>query len=358
MLPNNFLTEFRSLPPRTSEKFFLRRDELYSSKVQSMLNRFGNKDVYLSIFAFEDVDNLDTCKIIGPMYLDFDGSVDSNESYILLTTQVKRVLSIFVNIWKIDKDMISIYFSGAKGFHVIIPPEILGIEPHKNLNEEYRNLALYLKTQFSADSIDTKIYDRRRIFRIENTINSKTDLYKVPITIRQLYQFSRDDMLRWARQPRNECVKPPKQCQTAITFYENIVAKNANSGIRRKPSCRKNLKDIPKKKYILGPCVKTMLQTGISKGNRNNICVMLASSLMQNGYQVTEVQNIIVEWNNKNPIPLPEKELLSTIDSAYKMLGYRNYGRRSYEDLGVCIGGKMSCSECKRKKKAGVNKHG
>ena len=76
----------------------------------------------------------------------------------------------------------------------------MGLLPKQDLNQEFKNLAIWLQQQSTSPIIDTAIYDRKRLLRIPNTINSKTGLYKVPITIQNLYDFSLTDMINYAKE--------------------------------------------------------------------------------------------------------------------------------------------------------------
>ena len=84
----------------------------------------------------------------------------------------------------VEENKLQIFFSGNKGFHLIIPAELFGIKPSKNLNKIYRKMAKSFCEKIQNKTLDLGIYDRRRLLRIPNSINSKANLYKIPLVLR------------------------------------------------------------------------------------------------------------------------------------------------------------------------------
>lgn len=69
---------------------------------------------------------------------------------------------------------VRVYFSGNKGFHVFVKTE-------RQFNPE--ELKDYCKTIANdLSSFDPKIYNTTRCFRIANTLNQKSGLYKIPVS--------------------------------------------------------------------------------------------------------------------------------------------------------------------------------
>ena len=71
-----------------------------------------------------------------------------------------------------------IYFSG-RGFHIAIDQASFMWEPHKELHN-------YVKEALNAKGIfkfaDSSVTDKTRLIRVNNTINTKSGLYKVEMT--------------------------------------------------------------------------------------------------------------------------------------------------------------------------------
>jgi hypothetical protein len=348
MRVDGFLTEFGGLKNEFfKRKIYIKRDDNFYDKVDSFIESYHNTDVYICMYNYETEDT-NNCNILGSPYLDFDADITDEESYQKLTFQVKRVIRILINAWKISPETLQLYFSGHKGFHVVIPYEVLGLTPRKNLNDQFKRMAMYFKVQFSATAIDTGIYDRKRLFRIPNSINGKSGLYKVPITIEQLQTFTFEQMQEWAAEPRSlDVFEDPKfSKQAAERFNVRICSKVEKRKIKKEPL------RIPTEHQKLLPCVANLLRTSIGKGARNRTTVALASSIMQSGYKLSETEELLTEWNDRNDPPLSEREMGITITSAYSQLrAGKGYGCSSFRDLDACIG-----SKCKLRK--GETKHG
>lgn len=78
----------------------------------------------------------------------------------------------------IEQDKIQIYFSGSKGFHIELnTTDEFNRQEFTNILE---NLAGDLQT------LDRKILDEQRLFRLPLTRHQKTGLYKIPLTLNEL----------------------------------------------------------------------------------------------------------------------------------------------------------------------------
>ena len=72
-------------------------------------------------------------------------------------------------------------FSGNRGYHTAIPAAAFGgWLPSEALAPNLKALALRLGE--GLVDIDPKVYDRSRLWRLPNSINSKSGLYKIPLT--------------------------------------------------------------------------------------------------------------------------------------------------------------------------------
>lgn len=304
--------------------------------VREELNKYSFVDKYTTVYRYANT-NQDLSTVVAPLYLDLDmDNIEENYDKLkrdlhLIYRQLKRILYLE------DKD-IDIYFSGSKGFHIMINEKVLRLEPDKALNESYKIFALRLKSFTLYKTIDTKIYDKKRLFRVPNTINSKTGLYKVPISLKQLNEFDYNDLVEWAKEPKP--IKPKiymhnKKAQDAFVQYIKTIKEEESKKINHKVA-----REMLEKKELL-PCIKYILQNGATKGQRNNIANTLASALLQCGKPLDETLDVMHSWNiKKNSPPLPDKEIVITTNSAYKNFNAgRKYGCSSFKMLGVCVKG-------------------
>ena len=314
---------------------FTRNKFCLKSELNKKIEQFTG-DKYMTIYSYDSKD-INTCNFIAPLYLDFDID-DLEHNYSKLIRDLKIVIYRLKTELHLEERDIEIYFSGAKGFHIIIDHRILGFEPSRTLNKDLKTIALYFKASTFTKCIDTGIYDYRRLFRVPNTINTKTGLYKVPIMFKDLINMSYEDLLEYASRPHT-FMKKPKIYNKKVhdAFYELLhrlserEKRTVNTSIARQYVSNKKLL----------PCVEYLLQNGADEGQRNNCTIALASALFQIGHSKEEVTEILEVWNKtKNDIPISDKELYTTINSAYN--NSRNdmyYGCSSFRDLGLCVKG-------------------
>ena len=164
-------------------------------------------DHYTSVYDhgpdFEDyVKERGTCKgykgAVRPRGAHFD--IDRPELADAIR-DTRRLGSRLVNDYGMPPEMIRFYFSGSKGFHVEVPSECFGgIEASVNAPEKVKNLALRI---LDGMKTDTAVYDHNRLWRSPNTINSKTGLYKVPLSYDEVMNLAVEDIEGLARGRRS-----------------------------------------------------------------------------------------------------------------------------------------------------------
>lgn len=318
---------------KNNNEIFKRNFFIDNNDVGKNLNIF-HKDKYKTIYSYENTD-INNCNFIAPFYLDLDID-DIENNYDKLLRDLKIIHRQLKILFHLEDEDINIYFSGSKGFHITVSYQVFGFTPSRTLNKDLKQIALYLKAYTITKCIDTQIYDYKRLFRISNTINSKTGLYKVPIEYDKLIKMTYKELIEYSNLPKILIKKESTFNKKANEkFYELI------ENINKKEKAKINIKlahEYLKKKELL-PCVKYILQNGSACGNRNNTTIALANSLFQIGNTFEEVLNIVSEWNQaKNEEPLSESEINTTVMSAFKN-STKNvfYGCSSFKELDVCI---------------------
>jgi hypothetical protein len=315
-----------------TRNYFININDLYKH-----IGRYTD-DTYMTIYRYDSKDQ-NTANFIAPMYFDLDID-DIEQNFIKIKQDLSLVMRKLKTLFHISDNDIDLYFSGSKGFHILIDSIIFGFEPGRELNKQYKKIATELNTYTINKSIDTRIYDNKRLFRVPNTINSKTGLYKVPIEYNTFKQMNNWNELKdFASTPREKAEFEPRQYnQKAREQFYSLLEK---IDIEEKSKINTKLaKEFIHRKELL-PCVQYILNQGCTKGNRNNTTVALANSLFQIGKTYEEVLEIIMYWNSeKNDEPLDRAEIHATVRSAYN--NAKNgifYGCGAFKDLDVCIKG-------------------
>lgn len=300
---------------------------------------FKGNDYYNTIYVYDNIDNIDESNIYGPLMIDLDMELETEKDFQNIKTDLLIAINSLKVIFGIRRDEISIYFSGNKGFHLSISPTVLGLKPMKNLHIVYRLISEEVSKHLLFDSLDTKIYDKRRLIRVNGTINSKTGLYKIPMSLKEIKNMSLEELKKRASSPI------PDTNETSIAL-NNTAKKRIEEFVNNKvQEQKKNNKPKGQKIFINNrkklpntPCIIKLLKEGVEKGQRNNASAVFSSVLFQNGFNLEETKDIILRWNQeKVKPPMSEKEALSTVYSAHKMLLHdRGFGCNSLGEVSVC----------------------
>src|SRR5690606_30426160 len=141
-------------------------------------------------------------------YLDFDHSIETEEDYQKIKADVQRAIRYLTVILSIDRSQIQLYFSGNKGIHITVDADVMGLKPHLALNNVYKEIAKDISKFCENGTLDLAVYDDKRMFRMVNSINKKSGLYKIPITYEEFQRCTIREIKELARKPRT--IQKPK----------------------------------------------------------------------------------------------------------------------------------------------------
>lgn len=304
---------------------------------EQVLKRQNFSDTYSTIYRYDNK-NQDMANIIGPLYIDLDIN-DLKQDFEKLKRDVLLLCRRLKTMFHLTDDNLQIFFSGSKGFHILVPHTVFGIKPSKDLNDKYKLIALELKSYTITKSVDTRIYDSKRLFREPNTINSKTGLYKIQMTLNQVRNFTYEQLIERAREPQFIGIPNTEYNEKADIAFNSLIEEIKER--QRKTVNHKVARQMLEKKELL-PCVKYILQHGAQKGGRNNTAMALASALYQREPDNQQgILEVMQTWNYKKlDEPLSDKELETTVLSAYRNVqDGRRYGCGAFMDMGICVKG-------------------
>jgi len=230
-----------------------------------------------------------------------------------------RILKDFIRFLckehNISKEVMRCFFSGKKGFHLELPTNLLGnVKPSSDLPRLLKRFVLSLGDW----GFDMSMYNSRQLYRIVNTINSKSGLYKIPLTIDEVFNLSIEEILELAISSRQE-LDP--------VDYEKV---NANPGLSDLWSKIIN-NELHQWKQNVGPQINSFdfLKTGVNEGERNNTTFINSSRLKSNGINLNDAMNLISQWNKLNTPPLKDSEIRKTVHSGYR------YNVRDKASIGI-----------------------
>lgn len=209
-----------------------------------------------------------------------------------------------LHLYKALRDMgafSEVYFSGLKGFHVLVPSCQFGFEP---TNDEgiLKRMATILSSRYR--SFDSTIYNKSRVFRVPNTVNAKSGLYKIRIP--HIEDVSVSDILAAAKEPSDEIPYKRSHAYPKVELLCRLY-EQAKTKINRSIQVSE-----PKESFGDWGIIKE----GVMR-DYNNTLYGMARDLARHGIFERDALIILTWWNNSHADPMDTKALHKTIKSAY-----------------------------------------
>lgn len=281
----------------------------WQHKVAKDFNCFATVQKYANETKVEGED------FIAPLYFDLDYDSDPN----VAKAEAVKLVSFFTGELDIQPQDIRIYFSGSKGFHIIIDERALGVEPRTDLHRVYKHIAGYVRYRLGdveekededgkpvdftepLKAVDLVVYTVKRMLRLPYSRHQKTGLYKTELTIDDLNKLSLEDIKNRAKVgavvARDESKTTRKRPKAGAFFADKLqeyLEAVATTEQRRDKEEYVFQKDKPP------VCVKDILENGWKKdGDRNNATVQLACYFKAAGYTKEETLTTLEEWVTK-----------------------------------------------------------
>jgi Primase C terminal 1 (PriCT-1) len=242
----------------------------------------------------------------------------------------KRLSSFLLERWAIDPLALQIYFSGLKGFHLLLDTRLFGrIAPSKHLPTIFDSMRRHLAQELPEplrETVDLSIKDRVRLLRLPNTIHEKSKLYKIILSPTELENLNPEQIRELANKARPLRFSDETGLVSCVDIKANPKASELFSRVRRQTAklTRKPFvyrirrpADLSKLDFICAG-VRKIWESHIEPGYRNNCAIRLASEFRLMGLSGEETEQKLLEWNQRNGIELSLTELQSVVRSAYQ----------------------------------------
>jgi len=152
------------------------------------------------------------------------------------------VLEILGKDHGVDPRTVGVFFSGFKGASVEIPAAAFGL---RAFGPFPTTSALAAKQHGAADAlarslatVDWSLYGRGRLWRVANTLHSKTGLYKIPLTAKELERLTVDEIRELARKPRTIATHTTRRSPTLARLWKSAVPIEHGAPRSRTVRCR------------------------------------------------------------------------------------------------------------------------
>lgn len=271
-------------------------DSNYLSKVSETIEKNPDKDYYESIYLYNDdhfkrfqeknslagITDVKTDRLV----FDFDSKNDITKAM----SDAQDLVDILLNTYEVESEAVRIFFSGSKGFHVEV-----------HLNEtlsrpEFENIVETIAG--NLETFDTAIKDQQRLFRFPLTKNDKTKRFKIPLSINQLFDLNLEDIQKLSLHNDEPSFYDILSSYITIDLpkaFKNMKSKKekAKQPLEISNITSSDIPDLSRKPKHLTPA-KYVLQEGyFEEGERNEACMILASTYKYLGYNKEHTYNII-----------------------------------------------------------------
>lgn len=242
------------------------------------------------------------------LYLDID-SGDLRESLEAAREAVRMLEARY----DLDPRYVWPSFSGAKGFHLLIPHQLFGWEPSDRLPHAFRALVGLLFDDRRLP-LDLAIYEPVRLFRLTNTRNSKSGLFKVALSAHELLHAPLEEILKLARAPREGVERPePPGLSSALAEAWQAALRQAQA---------------PQANGARPGELAARLRQGLCPGSRHPTLASIAGHLIARGVDPELTVELLMAVNETRcQPPKPREEIEQLVAGLLKGEGERHPDR-------------------------------
>lgn len=310
-----------------------------ADKIECWRKKYHNHDLFASVARYEQPDN--NSKSIVPLYFDIDAPNDLN----IAREDTIRLCELLCDRIGISYDSLEIYFSGRKGFHVIVPVEVFC----SRYSRQTLSLLKIMAQRAQAIGIlhlDTGVYTAKRILRLPNSKHSISQLYKIPLMFKELRDVGMEGILNLARYPRpDDSYVHLIKNDSAMAWFENAVRIIENKGAGY------HISPVPNNTFRNGwrkpPCIRSIEKAIVPEGMRHTIYYELSRYYAWIGMHPDGIIEQIEEINARHPIEDPEYISRTVMSGCQKpgFAGCDNVVLRGYCDKRTCFYYKLKSGE-------------
>ncbi|MCZ7558551.1 MAG: hypothetical protein M5R41_19355 [Bacteroidia bacterium] len=290
-----------------------------SQRIWTVPKGLGFMPVYGSLYSWEipakGEDPNFAMPIIHEIIWDFDSSLGLEYAQ----EDARNFVTYLAEIHDVDCGTIGMYFSGQKGFHIVLPiasivdmndqaDGLWGVRP-----QIIRNFALQIATGFKT--LDQSVFDARRLFRLPYAVHPGSGLYKTPLDFAQLRDMTPDDIREYASVSQ---WADPVVFNTPVpspSLYELLLQTSETLEASHEPAPRASL--------------AAMFDIA-APGERNVRATQLAGVLVKAMDDLPMIREIMKLWNRQHRQPLSQHELDVVTTGVYQRYHTKAHTRRNH----------------------------
>lgn len=267
------------------------------SSIPAMRQAVGQSPTFASLQTYNEAGDVMFC----PVYADLDGK-DPGRAL----EDARYIVHLIGEMTNLIPD---IYYSGNKGYHIIIPYRIDHPQCHLVAKHFFEYLAKGLTT------IDKSVYRSQALLRLPGSPASRPGYFKTQISRAELANLSHGDIADLARVPRIGVIDECDMAQINDEFLAVIA-----EGIRRIPVW--NGQSVSGYLSSLGeemtPCLVTMLETNPQPGLRNKTVYLLGRVFKKCGFTEQATQELLLTKPHFADFENTERGVSSALRSLFR----------------------------------------
>tara|TARA_Y100001963_G_scaffold48232_1_gene67816 strand:+ start:868 stop:2628 length:1761 start_codon:yes stop_codon:yes gene_type:complete len=263
----------------------------------------GEESLYRSVYLYDDTakeyvnDNGSLKNFFGVRYIDkIPIDIDKQDRSDERTLDVLRGVILELEDADIGRGSFQPYFSGS-GYHLILSGDLFNFKPGNDLPFIVKQTLKSL-----IPDIDSSIYMRTGIYRLQHTPNQKTGLYKIPLTCDEVMNKDPEDIFELAKTPRFD-----------FDFHNLEGNGELEDTIVKEIPDIKVFNKISEPNKII-PCVQSMLNKGAIEGSRHITAMRIVSHFKRHGIPSHYAKVCMLHWNNKS---MPENSMIEMVENVY-----------------------------------------
>lgn len=275
---------------------YFRYPEAFKEHYEKTLNRHGKH----TVSGYD-----------GVAYADyFPVDIDEKELDGALST-VRKFISKLVYAG-VDVGMLPMFFSGAKGFHVYFPSEMIGVEKDARISSHFKRFASQLLTPWGI-GFDGLIYDVVRLFRVNDTINSKSGLYKIQLSFDEICKWGIDEIKSLAMRPRGRVqTGKPERNEFLERLYRCATEDEKKSPVVQVAGLSSDMMPPGDAKL----CYYGIMQ-GVELGVIDSSAYRLACYWRKQAIPKDMVLAMMREWNKRNRPNADDARIVAKVENAF-----------------------------------------
>lgn len=306
------------------------------------------------------------------LYFDFDAKPEKDEPEVLALDRARAdtmaVARFFIDRFELNPAHVQAWFSGKKGFHLIVRPEPFDIRPHRHLTYMVQKVALDLFHQLDVKTLDRSVYTVSRMWRLANSVHHTTGRFKVELSIRELNELTVEKILDISRSPRvrlesDHCPSVPVSDLYEPEEYDNIVHRPEAVAWWREYidqyEAAKEMKNLRPKLPVVRPedgaeypvCMQDVMDHGPKPGGgaRNRLLLPMVAFWKDAGLDKDEAHRLVSDWTKTHFTEPTEANSRiangkSVVESVYRGEQYHFSCASILSNKGPGPDGRIACS--------------